>query len=253
MPAPQAVPQRTASSTLTAIASAAAIPAVNATPGASPAPAVHCAHADREQRERPGDEDVEEPRDGGAGRVSVAAAGAEEIAAVDGDPNGPVDEERERDRRRCERKRVACAPEASAAAELPQCDVRDLAHDVVEEEPVETSGQECPHRSKSTVDLDVVEQRARDGRREDGRDARKPDEPAGRVLPVARRLVGVVTERSKDGTRALQDEQRPQEPRPLFAYAARRLRLRRRFRGGAGYARASDNPACRERFKSNAA
>jgi hypothetical protein len=95
--------------------------------------------------------------------------------------------------------------------------VRDLADDVVEEEAVEPTGEERPDRRERAVDLEVVADVTRDGGGEDRRDAGEPDERAGDVLAVACGFVGVVTERSEDGARALQDEERPQEPRLVAA------------------------------------
>src|SRR5205814_9479020 len=140
----------------------------------------------------PHGEGVEEPSGNSAGAAPVGAARTEQVAAVDRYPDGPVDDERQRDRRRREGKHVARAAEAPPAAELPQRDVRDLAENVVEEEAVEAAGEEGPHRGEGTVQLDVVEQRARNGRREDAGDAGEPDERACDVLPRLGRLVRVV-------------------------------------------------------------
>jgi hypothetical protein len=84
--------------------------------------------------------------------------------------------------------------------------VEDLADDVVEKEPVEAAGEERPDRGDRPVELEVVEQRAGNGGREDRGDAGEPDERARDVLARLGRLVGVVTQRSEDGARALQDE-----------------------------------------------
>ncbi len=141
-----------------------------------------------------------------SGAVAVRAAGTEEVAAVDRDPDGPVDEQRKRDRRRGEGEHMARAAEAPAAPEPSQRDVEDLADDKVEGEAVEAAREEGPDGNERGVDLDVIEQPARNGRGQDAPDSGEPDQRAGDVLPRLGRFVRVVTQRGEDGARALQHE-----------------------------------------------
>jgi hypothetical protein len=87
--------------------------------------------------------------------------------------------------------------------------VKDLAEDVVEEEPVDPAGEERPNRRDGPVDLEVVQQGAGDSRRENRGDAGEPDDRSRDVLARLGRLVRIVTQRCEDGARCLQDEQRP--------------------------------------------
>src|ERR671925_2205903 len=128
--------------------------------------------------------------------------------------------------------------EAATATEPAQRDVQDLAADEVDAEAVQATAQERPDREVEPVTLRVAHERARERRREHTRDAGEPDDRAYRILPRSRRLVGVVAQRREDGTRALEDEQRPQQPGLLgclrlrsgshYATAPRR-RMRCRF------------------------
>ena len=61
-------------------------------------------------------EPVEEPGHRRPGTTAVRTACAEQVLAVDRHPDGPVDEEREGDRRSCKGEQVTRATEAAAAA-----------------------------------------------------------------------------------------------------------------------------------------
>jgi hypothetical protein len=61
--------------------------------------------------------------------------------------------------------------------------VEHLPHDEVDREAVEAAGEERPDREQRPVDLDVVAERARNGRGEDRGDTGEPDDRTGRVLP----------------------------------------------------------------------
>jgi len=169
---------------------------------------VHGPDPDEQQPERPDDEAVEDPGDQRPAAVAVGASRTEEVPAVDRNADRPVNEERHRDRDGRKGQHVSCPPEAATAAQSPESHVENLPYDEVDREAVEAAGKKRPDCEQRTVDLDVVEERARNRRGEDRRDPGEPDDRAGRVLPCRSDLVRIVTQSGEDPSGALQDEER---------------------------------------------
>ena len=153
---------------------------------------MHRAHAEDEQEERPGDEDVEEV---GEGVTAVPAARAEHVAALDRDPDRPVEEERERQRGHRVAEHVAGAPVGAAGAEHAAGELEHAARGEVDGDPEQAAAEERPDSDEQAVELDVVQDAPRDRRRQHAGDSREPDEgddrPAAtrraRSPPAARR------------------------------------------------------------------
>ena len=154
---------------------------------------MHGANADDEQDKRPKHERVERPREQVSRAVAVRTAGPKKIPAIDSDPDRPVDDQRKRNRHGGERKNVPCPPKAAAASEFPERDVQHLSDDEVEREAVEPPGEKSPDGEQCPVDLDVVEQRARDRRGQNRGDSGKPDDRAGCVRARFGGLIRIVT------------------------------------------------------------
>ena len=130
----------------------------------APAPAVHAAHADDEQQRAPGERRVEEPAEDPVARPPVAAAGAEELLAVDRDPERP---ERERASRRAERTRgrARAAPAGSCRARRTgaRAEEQSLLRQPVRRERVDGAAEERPAPGSATPTCCVVEERRATG------------------------------------------------------------------------------------------
>jgi hypothetical protein len=172
---------------------------------------VHRPNADHEQREAPRDEACCEHVEQRGRDPRIAPAAPEPVVPVERELERPEDE-RQRDRRGCERQEVARAairpvrPECAGDAEEQPAD------DEVRERPGDAAGGERPDRQVDAVARRVVEIGARV--REDRRDPRQPHDQEDGLAPLGDRVGIVVAQRHDHRPRPLEHEQRAKPPVP---------------------------------------
>src|SRR5581483_1158936 len=174
--------------------------------GSPPRPAVHRADADQQEAEAPGDEaEIDAPEDSVAAPV-VVAAGAEEVLAVDGDPDRPEDEQRQRERRRGEREDVPCTKPRSLAPEPARSAVEQAAAEPVDRSRLARAGDEGEHWDERDRYGAVVQHAAEGRAREHDRDPRENGDREEDLLPALDRLLRLVAERREDRARGSEHE-----------------------------------------------
>jgi hypothetical protein len=176
---------------------------------------VHAADADHEQDRAPGERKVEEPAEGAVAGPPVGATGAEEVLAVDQDPDRPEREERERERRTREGEHAPRPPIAAEAAETARRSVQEPAAEPVHGDRVDQAAEEGPDSDFRGRDARLVQELARNRRAEDTGDSRQPGNRQQRLLPRVDRLIRLVSQRNEDGARRNKHRRRAQPPAPL--------------------------------------
>src|SRR6185503_1779000 len=124
------------------------------------APAVHAAYADDEQDRAPREREIEEPAEGPVARPPVGAAGAEQVLAVDQNPDRPEGEERKRERGRGESEHAPRPPIAAEAAEPARRAVQEPAADPVHGDRVDEAAEEGPDSDFRRRDARLVQELA---------------------------------------------------------------------------------------------
>src|SRR6266508_799807 len=173
-------------------------------------------HADPvdEEPERPGGEQRENRVEDGDRRAGVAAPRAKRVAPVDGEANGPDEDEPEDERSSREGEQLTRASVAPPAAGPLEPDVERRASDPVGGGTVDRAGQEEEDREHggAVVDELLVEKTPRRGGHQHGGETGEEHEREHRLLPRLDLVFGFVPQGLEDDPRALKDRERSQPP-----------------------------------------
>jgi hypothetical protein len=169
-------------------------------------------HADQKQRQRPGDEDELEAEQRRLAAPLVRPTLVERVPAVDREPKGQENEEREREWRRREADDFTLPPKASETAQEASAEEEREAENEVADRTVERSGDERPDREHDRVVLRVVEEPAGDRRREHRGRAGKQDEQQHGLGPRRDVVRILLAKREEHRPRVDEHGRHPQPP-----------------------------------------
>ena len=144
--------------------------------------------------------------------AGVCTAGAEDVAAVEGEPHRQK-HERQRERHRGKRQQVTRLPEAPSRPKPTEGEIENASREPVVDEPDQQPGDEEPDRNHDTGPRRIVRERGRLRGDQRQRHTDEEGDRRDRVLAIVGGLPRVVAKLREHRPRRLRDEQDSLPPR----------------------------------------